>query len=153
MEITCLDDQDTHPVDTDALARLARHVLEAEGVGGDVELALSFVSEDAIAALNEAHLGHAGPTDVLSFAIEDDLAAALAGLAGPGTVLLGDVVICPAVAFANAPAHAGTYEDELELLVVHGILHLLGRDHEADEEAEEMEAREQAILAAFRAER
>jgi hypothetical protein len=64
-------------------------------------------------------------------------------------MLLGDVVICPAVAARNAPEHAGTYDDELALLLVHGILHLLGMDHEDDDEAEVMEARERVLLARF----
>jgi hypothetical protein len=63
--------------------------------------------------------------------------------------VLGDVVICPAVARRNAPEHAGTYEDELALLVVHGLLHLLGMDHTDDEEAEAMEDREQVLLTKF----
>jgi probable rRNA maturation factor len=60
--------------------------------------------------------------------------------------LLGDVVICPSVAWRNAPDHAGTYEDELALLVVHGILHLLGMDHVDEEEATAMELRERELL-------
>jgi len=63
--------------------------------------------------------------------------------------VLGDVVICPAVAFRNAPEHAGSYDDEVALLVVHGLLHLMGMDHEDDDEAEAMEEREQALLAKF----
>jgi probable rRNA maturation factor len=63
--------------------------------------------------------------------------------------VLGDVVICPAVASRNAPEHAGTYEDELALLVVHGVLHLLGMDHADDDEAEIMERREQELLGRF----
>ncbi|HEX4862870.1 MAG TPA: rRNA maturation RNase YbeY, partial [Acidimicrobiales bacterium] len=61
--------------------------------------------------------------------------------------LLGDVVICPAVAQRNAPDHAGNYDDELALLVVHGLLHILGMDHEDADEAEAMEARERELLA------
>jgi hypothetical protein len=61
-------------------------------------------------------------------------------------VLLGDIVICPAVAHRNAPEHAGSYDDELALLVVHGLLHLMGMDHAEDDEAEEMEARERELL-------
>ena len=64
-------------------------------------------------------------------------------------MLLGDVVICPAVAARNAPEHAGTYDDELALLVVHGVLHLLGMDHDDDDEAEAMEQRERELLAKF----
>ncbi|MHB8505067.1 MAG: rRNA maturation RNase YbeY, partial [Acidimicrobiales bacterium] len=104
-------------------------------------------------------LGKDGPTDVLAFPIDEEPAESGrspdSGGSGPGftgeleevPTLLGDVVICPAVAHRNAPEHAGTYEDELALLVVHGVLHLLGMDHLDDDEAEEMERRERELLA------
>jgi probable rRNA maturation factor len=77
------------------------------------------------------------------------------GGTGPGSIeedtdrllLLGDVVICPAVAARNAVDHGVTFDDEIALLVVHGILHLLGMDHEIDAEAERMEQRERQLLA------
>ena len=69
--------------------------------------------------------------------------------AEPGTLtLLGDVVICPVVAARNAEEHEVPLEDEVALLVVHGLLHLLGMDHEKEAEAERMEALEQQLLAA-----
>ena len=161
------DEQSDRPVPLDRLATLAEQVLADRGVPPAAELNILFVDETTIASLNERFLAHEGPTDVLSFPIEDELQAPrpppsgpLPDLAGPGRaleddldavpVLLGDVVICPAVAFQNAPEHAGTYEDELELLLVHGILHLLGMDHETDEEAEEMEALERELLSRYR---
>jgi len=64
-------------------------------------------------------------------------------------VLLGDVVCCPAVAARNAVDHGVTFDDEIALLVVHGILHLLGMDHQVDGEAERMELREQQLLSRF----
>ena len=64
-------------------------------------------------------------------------------------MLLGDVVICPAVAARNAPAHAGTFADEIALLVVHGILHVLGMDHATPDETEVMQARERDLLGRF----
>jgi probable rRNA maturation factor len=67
----------------------------------------------------------------------------------PMPTLLGDVVICPEVAWRQAPEHTGTYHDELALLVVHGILHLLGMDHEQEAEAEAMERHEQDLLDRF----
>jgi probable rRNA maturation factor len=87
-------------------------------------------------------MGSAGPTDVLSFPIDsgDDLDDA-------DERLVGDIVICPAVAARNARSHAGTYPDELALLLVHGVLHLLGHDHEDDADAGRMEALERSILA------
>lgn len=137
--VVASDDQDDEPVEVDRWARLATAVLAAEGAEG--ELNLLFVDEAAIAGLNQEHLGREGPTDVLSFPID-----------GPGAGadgLVGDVVVCPAVARRNAPTHAGTYEDEVALLVVHGVLHVLGHDHAEDDEAAVMRAAELAHLGRF----
>ncbi|HLI14774.1 MAG TPA: rRNA maturation RNase YbeY [Acidimicrobiales bacterium] len=162
LQVFVANEQSDEEVDCERWAALARAALAAQGVRGDAELSVLYVDEATIAALNERFLGHAGPTDVLSFPIEDELTppgrAPDGGGSGPGweppedgelPVLLGDVVICPSVARANAARHAASYEDELALLLVHGILHLLGMDHEDDAEAEEMEARERALLAAY----
>ena len=160
LDIYAADEQSDHPVAVDRWAALARAVLEAEGITSDTEVSLLFIDEPAIAALNERFLGKPGPTDVLSFPIEDDpLVVGRSpdmGGSGPGTepgdqpgLLLGDVVVCPEVAATNAPAHGRTLEDELALLVVHGLLHLLGMDHEAEAEAVEMERLEAELLARF----
>jgi probable rRNA maturation factor len=133
------DDQGDAPVDVERWAALATAVLDDEDAEG--ELNLLFVDEAAMAELNQQHLGHEGPTDVLSFPIDGPDA-------GPDG-LLGDVVVCPAVARRQAPEHAGTYEDELALLVVHGVLHVLGHDHAEDDEAAVMRAREVAHLQRF----
>ncbi|MGP0107604.1 MAG: rRNA maturation RNase YbeY [Acidimicrobiales bacterium] len=161
LDIYAADEQSDHPVAVDRWATLARSVLEAEGVVSDTEVSLLFVDEAAIAALNERFLDKAGPTDVLSFPIEDEVdrsgRSPDEGGTGPASIeadtdrhlLLGDVVICPAVAALNAVDHGVTFDDEIALLVVHGILHLLGMDHVADEEAERMERREQQLLARY----
>lgn len=153
------DEQSSHQVDTLRWIRLAEAVLGEEGVRGDTEVSLLFVDEGAIADLNSRFLGREGPTDVLAFPIDDEPVESGrspdSGGSGPGfssepeeaPSLLGDVVICPAVAERNAPDHAGSYDDELALLVVHGLLHILGMDHEDPEEAELMEARERELLA------
>ena len=156
------DEQRAEPVEPERWVRLAEQVLEAEGVRGACELSLYFVDEQAITDLNERFLDGEGPTDVLAFPIDDDIVeigrSPDAVTTGPDRappepadvpVLLGDIVICPAVAARNAPAHAGTYVDELALLVVHGILHVLGMDHADDEEAAVMQARERELLALF----
>lgn len=161
LEVFVADEQDAHPVDVARWEALARNVLQAEGVAGDAELALLFVDEATIAELNQRFLGHEGPTDVLAFPIDDD-DDVLVGRSPDGStsgperspaddvpLLLGDVVICPTVAARNAPTHAGTYDDELALLVVHGILHVLGMDHADPEETEQMQARERELLAQF----
>jgi probable rRNA maturation factor len=135
------DEQTDVDVDADRWADLARAVLQAEGRSG--ELTLTFVDRDEIAALNAEHMAHHGPTDVLSFPLDsiDDFAGAM-----PGPVLLGDVVVCPVVASEAAPTHAGTLDDELALLVVHGILHVLGHDHAEPDETRLMRERERALL-------
>ena len=139
---------------------LAEDALAHEGVTGAVEATVLFVDRDAIAELNRGFLGGAGPTDVLSFPIDGELVDPGrnpdGGTAGPHRelaepdelpLLLGDVVVCPAVAEANAPDHAGSLEDELALLVVHGLLHLLGHDHAEPDERRAMQGRERALLA------
>jgi probable rRNA maturation factor len=130
------------PVDVDRWTALAAAALVAEGASG--ELTLTFVDRDEIAALNAEHLGGDGPTDVLSFPLDAD-----DDLPQPGIpVLLGDVVVCPAVAAEQAASHAGTVDDEVALLVVHGVLHVLGHDHAADDETAVMRARELELLEA-----
>ncbi|HEX7168901.1 MAG TPA: rRNA maturation RNase YbeY [Acidimicrobiales bacterium] len=156
------DEQTDQPVDASRWLRLAEEVLGAEGIRGEAELSVLFVDSEVMSDLNKRFHGKEGPTDVLAFPIDEDPVeggrSPDSGGTGPGyspvepgdmPVLLGDVVICPQVAAENAPEHAGTYEDELALLLVHGILHLLGMDHLDDEEAEEMEARERDLLARF----
>jgi probable rRNA maturation factor len=164
VDVFVADEQTDFPVDTRRWSRLAEAVLAAEGVQGEAELSVLFVDEQSISDLHKRFLGKDGPTDVLAFPIDEEPAeggrSPDSGGTGPGymppepsdlPVLLGDVVICPAVAHRNAPEHAGTYEDELALLLVHGILHLMGMDHEEDDEAEAMEARERELLARFHA--
>src|SRR5260221_11660257 len=162
IEVFVADEQSEHPVDGPRWDRLARDVLQAEKVKGDAELSVLFVDEAAIASLNDLSLGKSGPTDVLAFPLDDDPDEPGrwpdTGGPAPGReppepsdlpTLLGDVVICPSVAARNAPEHAGTYEDEVALLLVHGILHLLGMDHVEDADAEKMESRERELLAQF----
>jgi probable rRNA maturation factor len=155
------DEQDDAPVDVDRWVTLARDVLVAEGVRGEAELSLLFVDEEAIAELNRRFMESDGPTDVLAFPIDDPVASGRwpdAGTAGPDRdepdaadlpLLLGDVVVCPTVAERQAPEHAGSYEDELALLVVHGVLHVLGHDHAEPDETAVMQARERELLDRF----
>ncbi len=158
VEVFAADEQNDHPVDTLRWARLAEAVLEDEGLSGDAELSVLFVDEMSIAELNSRFLGKDGPTDVLAFPIDEEPVESGrspdSGGTGPGLpsepedapVLLGDIVICPAVAFRNAGEHAGSFDDEIALLIVHGLLHLMGMDHDEDDEAEEMEAKERELL-------
>jgi len=146
--VVALDEQD-QPVDVERWSALARDALTHEGVGRG-ELNLLFVSTAAMTDLNREHMGQDGPTDVLSFPI-DAGADSDGPVVGP-ELLLGDVVVCPEYAAAQAGAHrgdgghAGTLDDELALLVVHGVLHVLGHDHAEPVEAEAMRARERDLL-------
>lgn len=162
IEVFVADEQSAHPVDSARWQLLAEQVLEAERIRGEAELSLLFVDEATMAELNKRFMDAEGPTDVLAFPLEDDLVGAGRwpdnGPTGPANnrveldeapLLLGDVVICPAVAAKNAAEHAATYDDELALLVVHGILHVLGMDHADPEEEAAMQAKEQDLLGRF----
>lgn len=132
------------------LARLAQFVLEREGKPVNTEVSISFVDNEKIAELNERFRGIEGPTDVLSFEcdnIADDMTAA----DGPNCPLyeLGDIIIAPDVAAAQADEYGNSFEQEISLLLVHGLLHLCGYDHIEEAEAEVMEAREAEILDAW----
>jgi probable rRNA maturation factor len=154
------DEQSAVDVDVEAYAELARSVLEEESVRGLCELALYFIDEGAMAELNVRFMGSDGPTDVLAFPIDDDFAVGGgrspdSGTAGPDRspadaseipMLLGDVLVCPAVAARNATELGRPVADELALLVVHGILHVLGMDHAEDDDAARMQARERELL-------
>lgn len=141
LAVVVIDEQRSHPVDVAHHEALARHVLERCGVTGSAELNVLFVDENEMARLNRRHMGESGPTDVLSFpldAVEDAVAN--------GPRLLGDVVVCPMVADRSATQGGHDYLDELRLLVVHGVLHVLGMDHAEPDDAAAMRARETALL-------
>ncbi|MGD0320341.1 MAG: rRNA maturation RNase YbeY [Acidimicrobiales bacterium] len=163
IDVFAADEQSERRVDLARWAQLARSVLDSQALKEDVEVSLLFVDEPAIAQLRERFLGESGPTDVLAFPIdaEPDQGGRSPdeGGTGPGgglagdedemPVLLGDVVVCPSVAARNASERSVAFEDEVALLVVHGLLHLLGMDHDVDDEAERMERREQQLLDRF----
>jgi probable rRNA maturation factor len=116
-----VSDRQARPLDAGALAALARDTLRGEGIER-AELSVSFVGSEEIAELHQRFMDEPGPTDVLSFPLDD--------VDENGTRLLGDVVVSPAEAERNNPADP---DSELRLLLVHGILHLLGYDHEEDD--------------------
>ena len=117
------------PVEEDSLIELARSCLEAEGAKG-AELSVSFVTDEEMAGLRERYTGELGPTDVLSFPMDAE--------SGDGRVL-GDVVIAPEFAARNN----SDLRAELRLLLVHGVLHLLGYDHEEETERKKMWVRQE----------
>lgn len=125
----------------EALTRLAEQVLSAHGKEG-AEVGVTLVGEEAIRQLNRDYRGIDAPTDVLSFPLEE-----------PGEIqtggepeLLGDVVICVPRALAQAEEYGHSFRRELLYLAVHGLLHLLGYDHETGEEKRKMREKEEAFL-------
>ena len=111
------------PLSRVRVAELARAVLRAERVRA-AELSITFVTAARIAALNWAHLRHRGPTDIITFELAPPT---------PGAPLSGDVYIAPAVARENAERAGCGVREEIARLVVHGVLHALGREHPEDE--------------------
>lgn len=147
MAVFLADEQDLD-VDGDDLVRLTRHVLDRQRVPSEMEVALLLVDETTIAGLNQQHLGASGPTDVLAFPIDEP------GESSPDTPsILGDIVLCPSIAYAQATRFARTPHDELRLLTVHGLLHLLGMDHADAATEREMFALTDTLLASDRAAR
>jgi probable rRNA maturation factor len=138
-------DEQEEPVDVDDLADLARHVLNERRVPPDMEVSLLLVDEGSIARLNEVHLGGSGPTDVLAFPIDEP-----GETASDVPAILGDVVLCPAVATAQAAAAGHSAGEELRLLTVHGLLHLLGMDHAEPAEEREMTGATDELLRSYR---
>jgi probable rRNA maturation factor len=143
-----LADEQAEPLDAPGIVELADLVLDEEGLPEDTEVSLVFVDVDQITEYNARFMKRAGPTDVLAFPIEDLVPGSPAPVLQDGPPLtLGDVFICPAIVAANAAEGGVPLADEMGLIVVHGILHLLGYGHATDAAAAVMERREQDLLA------
>ena len=135
-------------VDESAIASVARHVLTAMRVNPAAELSVLAVTSDAMAELHERWMDEPGPTDVMAFPM-DELVDESRRPDAPeiGPALLGDVVLCPSFAAAQARKAGHALADELALLTVHGVLHLLGYDHAEPEEHREMFGLQNRLLA------
>lgn len=152
VDIFLADEQDV-PLSTEPLRRLARLVLEEEGLPDDTEVAILFVDDAQMADYNERFMNRQGPTDVLAFPLEDLEPGQVPEVPPGAPVSLGDVVISPQYVVAQAEDRQTTAEDELQLMVTHGLLHLLGYDHQDDDDAERMESRERQLLSKVGVER
>ena len=132
------------------LHELTQFVLAREDKPFNTEVSISFVTDEAIAELNKRYRGKEGPTDVLSFECDgpDEDLSAMFGVE-EAVLTLGDVVIAPDVAIRQTAEFGTTFEEEISLLLVHGLLHLCGYDHVEDDEAERMESLEAEILEAW----
>ena len=141
MEVFLANEQEL-PVDETRLSSLARHALASENVAEHGELSILLVTSDHIRHLNARFADEDHPTDVLAFPMMED---------EEDGMVLGDVVICPQVARVNAAARGHSLVRELDVLLVHGTLHLLGYDHHNKEEQAGMERRLEELLDSFRA--
>jgi probable rRNA maturation factor len=136
-----------HEVDEAEFAALGRYVLDAMHVHPQADLFVRLVDTDAMSDLHVKWMDEPGPTDVLSFPMDELRPGREGDPAPPG--VLGDVVLCPEVAATQARAAGHSTVEELLLLTTHGILHLLGYDHAEPEEEKEMFALQRRLLLTF----
>jgi len=127
-----IDNRSDEELPEEEYLALAAFVVDNESQSEDSELSISLVNQDEIHTLNREYRGIDAPTDVLAFENDGEL--------------LGDVVVCPTVAREHAGEFDSSFESEMYLMLIHGILHLLGYDHIVDRDAELMEARENELL-------
>jgi probable rRNA maturation factor len=132
-------------LDVTTFVKLARFTMSRMRVHPEAELCLKLVDEATITMFNERYLGHEGPTDVLSFPMDELRPGSLDEDEESG--ILGDMLLCPQYAAEQAPAFSRTADDEMHLLTIHGILHLLGYDHAEPAEEREMFALQARLLA------
>jgi probable rRNA maturation factor len=148
------------PADEDALRELAQYVIGQMETHPLADLSMLLVDEAHMTNLHEKWMDEPGPTDVLSFPMDELRPHSMAGpnrsrgrdSDEPEPVLLGDVVLCPQVAAVQARQHGQSTQAELELLTVHGVLHLLGYDHADPEEEAEMFGLQNELLRDWRLE-
>jgi probable rRNA maturation factor len=139
VDVFVANEQSDVDVDERRLVSLVRTAAGEEDVDPRAEVSLLLVERHAMASLKEKWLGEPGPTDVLAFPMDETAT-------DDEPYVLGDIVVCPDVAREQAP---GRVIEEVDLLVVHGFLHLLGYDHVRTQDAKSMRHRERKILAEF----
>ncbi|AYW78658.1 rRNA maturation RNase YbeY [Propionibacterium acidifaciens] len=143
-----INNESGEQVDTQALVRLARYALGALRIHPQAELSILLVDEDTMAAYHRRFMDLEGPTDVMSFPMDelrvpDDEEE-------PPQGLLGDIVLCPSFTDAQAGGNGRTNQEEMEYLLVHGLLHLLGHDHAEPEEKAVMFDLNDRVIAGWR---
>ena len=142
-----INNESDQKVDEARVLALASFALDQLRIHPDAELAIQFVNEDAMTTLHVQWMDEPGPTDVLSFPMDELRPGSDSEISGPG--LLGDIVVCPQVAATQAVAAGHETINEILLLTTHGILHLLGFDHAEPDEEKEMFGLQREILDAF----
>ena len=146
-----LNNESGESVDTERLVQLATFALDALRIHPQAELSILLVDEKTMGAYHQKFMGEPGPTDVLSFPM-DELRAPEPDVEPP-LGLLGDIVLCPTVTAAQAADSGRTPEEEADYLLIHGLLHLLGHDHAEPAEKKAMFDLNDQVIAAWSASR
>ncbi len=147
MNILITNNQASYEIDMQKLRQVAQFLLTALQCEERCEVSIALVHDDAIHLLNRQYRGIDRPTDVLSFALQEaDMLVPFVRDFAEQPFVLGDVIISTDTARRQADERGHLVEKELWVLLIHGMLHLLGYDHETDEDAEEMEALERRLL-------
>ena len=130
------------------LQGIARQVLAAQGAGAEVEMGLVIATEERVKQLNKDYRGRDEPTDVLAFAAREEVGSDFPPFVQPpdGVLHLGEVIISYPQAAMQAEEHRHSVKKELAILIIHGVLHLLGYEHDKPEPERRMRAREKEIL-------
>ena len=143
-----LADEQGEPVEAGPIVGIAGRVLEAEGLPDHTELAIVLVDEGDMARYNQRFMDRSGPTDVLAFPVDQlEPGQVPTTIANGQPLSLGDIFICPQVVKSQAAELGVSNQDEMALIVTHGILHLLGYDHKEPADGKAMSVRERELLA------
>lgn len=142
-----LANEQTESVEPGELRSLAELILREEGYPDEAEVTILLISDEEMAGYNERYLDRDGPTDVLAFPLEELIPGVVPDHDPHGPPLvIGDILVAPAFVRRAAVEMGVDFEDEMALMVAHGVLHLLGYDHEDDDDARRMEDRERHLL-------
>lgn len=155
MEINVSVDESVEaPLEIDWLRSVAKQAVVAQNTGSQVELGLFITSQEKMRQLNRRYRGKDEPTDVLAFSSLEEIGADSPPFVAPpdGVRHLGEVIISYPQAVTQAEEHQHSTEQELALLIIHGVLHLLGYDHDKPEQERQMRARETEILNSIKGE-
>jgi len=149
MEINVLIDEALREcLEASWLQSVAEKVLVAKGVGADVELGLVIATQERVQQLNQSYLGRDEPTDVLAFSAVEEIGVDFPPFVQPpdGVLHLGEVIISYPQAIIQAGEHVHSIKREIAILIIHGVLHLLGYEHDKPELEQQMKTKEAEIL-------
>jgi probable rRNA maturation factor len=142
-----INNETEYAIDHSRVLRLAEFALDQLHIHPAAELAIQFIDEEPMSLLHEQWMDEPGPTDVLSFPMDELRPGSVENQTPAG--LLGDIVVCPSYAEVQAGKAGHPLIEEVLLLITHGILHLLGYDHAEPDEEREMFGLQKEILDAF----